>query len=315
MSWFSYRTLTITTVQALFTGTLAMAAAQEAPAAAVTLARLDLTPATAATEPAEPAAAEQTAPAPATLPHISITSGADAASSYMFRGLYQEDRGVVAPAYLDIRIPLYAGTGTLTALRANVGWWNSFHSGPTGAAGRGNPWYEADYYASITATLGRWSPGVIATSLTSPNDAFASVREIGATLDYDDSHHRLALAPRAMVIAEVTGQADGGQALGRYLELGVRPAHGLGSSGPMAFAVALPVKTGVSMRGYYEGAGATTVGFISAAVVPSLTVAGPRVSLELHGGLELLHLGAAPAALNGGHHTKPVLTLGASLTY
>jgi hypothetical protein len=71
---------------------------------------------------------------------------------------YQEDRGVVAPAFLDMRIPLFAGRGGVSAVRANVGMWNSFHSGPTGAQGRSSAWCEADYYASLTATAGRWSP-------------------------------------------------------------------------------------------------------------------------------------------------------------
>ncbi len=270
----------------------------------------------AATPVAALAATQQSAePAPLARPHTTITSGIDAASSYMFRGLYQEDRGVVAPAFLDMRIPLFAGRGGVSAVRANVGMWNSFHSGPTGAQGRSSAWYEADYYASLTATAGRWSPGAIFTLVTSPNEAFNTVYELGAAVEFDDSDQRFPLAPRAFVVMEVAGQMDAGSVPGRYAEMSIKPTRPLGRSGPMTFAMAIPVKAGASLRGYYESGVAGSPFFASAGVVPSVAVAGPRVSFEVHAGLELMHLGAAPRAFNHGQRTKPIVTIGASVTY
>lgn len=254
-------------------------------------------------------------PAPVNRPHTTVTSGIDAASSYMFRGLYQEDRGVVAPAFLDMRVPLYAGRGALSAVRANVGMWNSFHSGPTGAQGRSSAWYEADYYASLTATAGRWSPGAIFTLVTSPNNAFNTVYEVGASVEFDDSDQRVPLAPRAFVVMELAGQMDAGSVQGRYAEVSVKPTRPLGRSGPMTFAMAMPVKAGASLRGYYESGVAGSPFFASAGLVPSVAVAAPRVSFELHAGLELMRLGAAPSAFNRGQRTKPIVTIGASVTY
>lgn len=269
-----------------------------------------------ATAPMMRAAAQQPAePAPAPRPHTTVTSGMDAASSYMFRGLYQEDRGVVAPAFVDMRIPLYAGRGRVSAVRANVGMWNSFHSGPTGAQGRSSAWYEADYYASLTATAGRWSPGAIFTLVTSPNNAFNTVYELGASIEFDDSDQRVPLAPRAFVVMELAGQMDSGSVPGRYAEVSIKPARPLGRSGPMAFAMAMPVKAGASLRGYYESSATGSPFFVSAGVVPSMTVTGPRVSIELHGGLEIMRLGTALSALNRGQRTKPIVTVGASVTY
>ncbi len=260
-----------------------------------------------------PAFAQETPAAAA--PRVTVTSGVDAASSYMFRGIYQEDRGLVAPAFIDFRIPLFAGTGTVSAVRANAGMWNSFHSGPTGAQGRPNAWYEADYYASVTATAGRWSPGMVVTAVTSPNEAFSTVYELGASLEYDDSGSRVPLAPRAFVVVELAGQMDGGAVPGRYAETSIRPVRKLGRVGAMAFAVAVPVKAGGSLRGYYESGRAGSPFFASAGVIPSLTVSGPRAALEFHAGLELLRLGAAPSGFNRGDRMKPIVTLGASLTY
>lgn len=283
--------------------------------AAVLTASAQTAPAT-ASAPAMRAAAQPPAePAPAPRPHTTVTSGMDAASSYMFRGIYQEDRGVVAPAFLDMKIPLYSGGGRFSAVRANVGMWNSFHSGPTGAQSRSSAWYEADYYASLTATAGRWSPGATFTLVTSPNNAFNTVYELGASLEFDDSDQRVPLAPRAFFVMEVAGQMDSGNVPGRYAEVSVRPTRPLGRSGPMAFGLAMPVKAGASLHGYYESGVTGSPFFASAGMVPSVAVAGPRISFELHAGLELMRLGAAPSAFNRGQRTKPIVTIGASVTY
>ncbi|MFN7978456.1 MAG: hypothetical protein U0P30_09985 [Vicinamibacterales bacterium] len=283
-----------------------------------TLATIVVAVATSAFAQSAPSAsvdAQPAPPVPPPAPRITVTSGLDATSSYMFRGIYQEDHGLVAPAFLDVRVPLYRGDGRVSALRANVGTWDSFHSGPTGAAGHGSAWYEADYYASMTATLGRWSPGVIATAITSPNSAFGTVYEVGATLEFDDSAHRLPLAPRAFFVAEVSGQADAGTIPGRYLELSVRPTHTLRRMGRATWGVALPARAGFSVRGYYESPESSTLGFASAGAVPSVTITGAHVALELHAGLEFMRLGSSASVFNSGRHNRPIVTAGASLTY
>lgn len=254
-------------------------------------------------------------PAPAPPPRITVTSGLDATSSYMFRGIYQEDRGLVAPAFLDVRIPLYRGQGRVSAVRANLGTWDSFHSGPSGAEGHDSAWYEADYYASVTATLGRWSPGVVTTAITSPNAAFGTVYEVGASLDFDDSGNRVPLAPRVFFVAELSGQADAGATPGRYLEVSMRPTRTLRRSGRATWGVAFPARAGFSVRGYYESPESTTLGFASAGLLPSVTLSGARVALELHAGLELMRLGASASVFNSGRHHRPIVTAGASLTY
>lgn len=265
--------------------------------------------------PSASAEAQPAPPVPAPAPRITVTSGLDATSSYMFRGIYQEDQGLVAPAFLDVRVPLYRGDGRVAAVRANLGTWDSFHSGPSGVEGHGSAWYEADYYASMTATVGRWSPGVIATAITSPNSAFGTVYEVGASLEFDDSAHRLPLAPRAFFVAEVSGQADAGATPGRYLELSVRPTHALRRTGRAAWGVAFPARAGFSVRGYYESPESSTLGFASAGAVPSVTITGARVALELHAGLEFMRLGSSARVFNGGRVNRPIVTAGASLTY
>ena len=170
------------------------------------------------------------APAPAQAPaeepapkRVTTAVGFDFASAYMFRGIFQEDKGVIVPPFVDVGIAVYQGTGTLSSVTVNGGWWNSLHSGPSGNEGRDNPWYEADYYASVTFTMGKWKPGALFTSYTSPNDAFKTVNELAAVLAYDDSASAFPLSPKVVLAFELSGQADGGTDQGTYLELGVRP--------------------------------------------------------------------------------------------
>jgi hypothetical protein len=59
------------------------------------------------------AAASQTVPAPApveTPKRLTVTAGFDVATSYMFRGIYQEDHGAIIPPYADVGVLLYEGS-------------------------------------------------------------------------------------------------------------------------------------------------------------------------------------------------------------
>ena len=71
--------------------------------------------------------------------------------------------------------------------------------------------------------MGKWKPGALFTSYTSPNDAFNTVNELAAVLAYDDSASAFPLSPKVVLAFELSGQADGGTDQGTYLELGVRP--------------------------------------------------------------------------------------------
>ena len=51
----------------------------------------------------------------------------------MFRGIFQEDSGVIIPPYVDVGVSLYSGDGALKSVSVNGGWWNSLHSGPSGS--------------------------------------------------------------------------------------------------------------------------------------------------------------------------------------
>jgi hypothetical protein len=255
--------------------------------------------------------------APADTPapkRLTLAAGVDFPTAYMFRGIYQEDQDLIAQPFVDLGVALYSGDGALSAVSANVGTWNSIHAGPSGSELNDNAFYETDYYGSVTFTFGRFKPGALFTSYTSPADGFNTVQELAAVFAYDDSGSAFPLNPKVILAVELDGQADGGDEKGTYLELGIRPSIKLGAS---PATLSIPVKLGLSARDYYEGVtgsdrfGYFDTGFIAGVALPSTG----KVSWEVHGGVDLLWLGDNLKFINGDDGFKPVGVLGFSITY
>jgi hypothetical protein len=276
-----------------------------------------LAPAAAATP--QPASEE---PAPK---RVTVAAGLDFVSAYLFRGIFQEDRGAIVPPFVDVGVSLYQGEGAVKSVTVNGGIWNSLHSGPSGSgtANRG-AWYEADYYGTVTFTIGKWKPAATFTSYTSPNDVFATVHELGAALAYDDSDRALPLNPKLTLAFEIQGQADGGGGLpdggskGSYLELGVRPVVTLLDAPRYPLTLAIPAKIGLSLNDYYEGpTGSNRFGFFDLGAIASVPLAflNGRSTWEVHGGLDVLWLGDNLQLLNGSDRVKPIGVIGLSVTY
>lgn len=232
-----------------------------------------------------------------------ITTGFDLTSAYMFRGIRQHSGGAISQPYVDLGLTL----GDRATV--NVGTWDSFHSsGPTGT------WYESDYYASATFTAGKLKPGVLFTSYTSPADSFRTVHELAGVLAIDDSASAFPLAPKVVVAFELSdAQADGGANKGTYLEIGIRPSVKLAER----LSVAIPVKTGLSLKDYYEGPfGSSRFGFFDTGAIASVPViAGKAGALEIHGGVDFLWLGDNTKFLNGDDGFRPVGVFGFTFTY
>ena len=287
---------------------VAQNAATQAPAATAASAQTPATPPVVVQAPPEAPVAKR----------VTTTAGFDFASAYMFRGIYQEDQGVIIPPYADVGVQLYHGSGTLSSITANGGIWNSLHSGPSGNDGRGSPWYEADYYGAVTFTMGKWKPGALFTSYTSPNDAFRTVHEIAAVLAYDDSGSRFPLSPKMTLAFELQGQADGGENQGTYLELAVRPTVKLIDAKRYPVSLAIPLKLGLSVQDYYEGPTPNEhFGYFDTGLIASVPLAfmPAGTSWEIHGGVDFLWLGDNLRALNRSDSSKPVGILGLSVTY
>ena len=202
---------------------------------------------------------------------LTLTAGFDFANAYFFRGIPQDDSGVVMWPYGDLGFGLFSGDGALTSVGVNVGTWNSLHTGTAGSDGpSGELWYESDFYVGGTFGIGSTTAGVTYTAYTSPNPMFGTVKELSFKVAVDDTGvlGAAAVRPYALLAQELDGQADGGANEGTYLELGIGPGFSLSK-----MSVTVPVKVGLSLNDYYEGlTGDETFGFASMAGVTRPTV-------------------------------------------
>ena len=245
---------------------------------------------------ATPAAAQATDPNPGA---FTLTGGFDVLNAYMFRGIPQDedDFGSVMWPYADLGIALFSGDGGLRSVGVNIGTWNSLHTGGAGLDGpTGKLWYESDFYATFGLGFGGGtSVGMTYTAYTSPNGLFPTVKELAFKFAVDDSGYLggAAVRPYVLVARELDddgGQADGGLEPGTYLELGIAPGYTTARAG-----IAFPVKLGLSLDNYYEGAdGDERFGFFSLAgiVTVPFTAEPTRFGTwNVHGGVEYLRLG------------------------
>jgi hypothetical protein len=226
---------------------------------------------------------------------VTFTGGVDVLNAYYFRGIPQDETGVITWPYADLGLTLYSGSGIVRSLTGNVGLWNSLHTGDAGSNGpTAKWWYESDFYATAGVSLpGGVGVSATFTAYTSPNGLFETVEEVSVKAAFDDAAllGRFAARPYAVVAVELEGggQADGGRRPGRYLELGAAP--GLRMRG---VTVSVPVRVGLSLSHYYEGfARDERFGFASVAGVVTRTLGVPARfgALNVHGGVEYLRLG------------------------
>jgi hypothetical protein len=266
---------------------------------------------------ASPAWAQAAAPIDPNPGNLTLTGGIDFLNAYLFRGIPQDDTGVVMWPYGDLGIALHSGDGVFKSVGVNVGLWNSLHTGDAGVNGpSGKLWYESDFYATFGLGFGKGtSLGVTYTAYTSPNASFNTVREVSFRFALDDSGPlgRMASRPYVLVARELDGQADGGAEEGTYLELGASPGF------PVAgFAVNVPLRAGFSLGDYYEGVnGDERFGFFSVAgmVTVPLSSTPTRVgSWNIHGGVEYVRLGDRNAEILG-DTSKVNGSIGIGLSY
>lgn len=248
---------------------------------------------------------------------ISFSGGIDFLNAYFFRGIPQDDTGVVMWPYGELGFNLYEGEGGLAGASLAVGTWNSLHTGNAGSDGpSGELWYESDFYTSLGLDFaGGAGFGLTYTAYTSPNSTFGTVKELSFSFSYDDSEAlgAAALSPYVTIAQELDGQADGGSNEGTYLELGVSPGYQAAQVG-----LSVPIKLGFSLSDYYEGVdGDEKFGFFSIGGVVSvpLTKAPTQFgSWEFHAGIEFLSLGNFNEAIYG-DSSAVIGSLGIGLSY
>ena len=254
--------------------------------------------------------------------NITFTGAFDFLNAYMFRGLRQDDTGLIMWPSIDAGIRLQSGTGAVKNTVLHVGSWNSLHTGLAGLDGPTHRlWYESDFYTTLALGLGGGlGIGATYTAYTSPNSSFSTVKELAFKVAADDSiaPAGVVLRPYGLVAFELDthpglGQADGGFNAGTYLEVGAAPGW---TDTPIA--VTFPIKVGLSLRNYYELAGVDhQFGFLSLGANASVPFGGMTRygAWNVHGGVEFLSLGDTPEAFNAGDQSKLIGSVGIGLSY
>lgn len=295
-------------------------------------------------EPAKATSQEEPQETPAEKRVLQIRLGADTTNQYFFRGIRQEDQGFIGQPWAELKLSFYSNSW-LTDIRAVVGTWNSFHSGPTGSQSNADTpasWYETRFYAGAEADFFKHitlSGGY--TIYTSPNDSLETVHEFYIKLAVNDYYvwHDLApedliargetviwngINPHGMMAFEASGQRDNGLNNGVYAEVGIRPSWTLNPG--LVFTVAAPVKVGFSVDQYYElpitnpgnlpqddAFGFTDIGLEGNLPFPCLGEKWGRLSLNVGG--HWLYLGQNLSKTNGNDKHVGIATAGILYEY
>ena len=253
---------------------------------------------------------------------LTVTGSIDFLNQYMFRGIRQNSTGFVTWPAVDLGIAAYSGDGGLKSVGINFGTWNSLHSGDTGSDGpSGKLWYESDFYATVGFGFGGGTSfSTTYTAYTSPNSGFTTVKEISFRLGVDDSGYlgKAAVKPYLIIAQEfdtdiATGQADGGDNAGTYMEIGFAPGY----AGSRA-SLAIPIKVGFSLSDYYELAGEDNkFGFFSIGAIATVPLGGTTSygAWNVHGGVEYQALGTTTEFFNGGDSSQVIGSFGIGFSY
>lgn len=292
-------------------GMTAAVAAAQTPASPPAAPPIAVTP-----EPETPATAPAAATVEAVGSAISVQLNLDFTNAYFYRGIRQQDNGlIVQPA---ARITTRLVDDAEFKLDGFIGTWNSF--GPNGGMQTGGlieDWYESDLYAGFTLTHGKFSLTTSYTFLTSPSNAFQEVQELGFTLALDDSEwmKEFALKPYATLVFETGSNGSDGPDLdnGTYFELGIAPGFSFDVD-KTPITLTFPASVGLSLSDYYQDAGGDddTFGFAQVGAKASIPLGEPGRfgAWTLNAGVSVLFLGDNTKAFNSGDGTQVIGTVG-----
>lgn len=278
------------------------------------------------------AMAQDTPPVPS--PAERVVSGAfgiDFTNQYFFRGIQQENQGVIGQPWWQLGYGLYEGDGSLRKLDLTFGMWNSLHDGPTGTEGNFGMWYESDFHIGVAGVVGerlhvgtRYATYHSPNGGLAPNQAVGTVEELVFSVKYDDRGQLVesvvsGLQPRVELAIELDGQRDAGTHVGIYAGIGIAPSIVVGKLGEDDITLSLPATLGLSLRDYYEVAGDDDFfGFLEVGAVASAPLSflpsrmGPW---QAHVGLHFMLLGDNNEQRNQGDTSELVFSCGMSTTF
>jgi hypothetical protein len=173
----------------------------------------------------------------------------DLTNAYYFRGILNENDGLIAQPWGELYYNLYSSEdGLIRDVTAGVGVWLSIHSEETGAVNDPHSLYEADYYPLVSMDLaGGFNLLTIYYFYDSPNEAWdEAVQELNFKLSYDDSEG-LGLAPWVNFAIE-THSTSLGSSSGSGVQFGIAPTFYEGD----LFSLGASAEVGLAIDDYYE---------------------------------------------------------------
>jgi hypothetical protein len=244
---------------------------------------------------------------------ISLEVTADLYSEYWFRGIPQEDQGVIFQPGLTVTATLVDNDDWSLALYG--GTWNSLHSGPSGTGGGISSFYENDWYFGGTVGIGPIWFDASYVVLYGPSAGRIFAEEVDLSAGFDDGDlwgedflpGWTGLQPYVLVAIETDGASDAGGATaineeGVYLELGIEPGFTAIQSASYPVDVSFPVTVGWGLEDYYEHPGVSGTanddedfGFVSAgahASMPLALIPAEFGAWSIGGGVDFIWLNA-----------------------
>ncbi len=282
------------------------------------------TPAERPKSPNEPAKApEQRAKELEEESRLHLSFNVDFTSMYIGRGYMQESGGFIVQPSAVVNYDIYKSEDLI--LTANFGNWSSFHDRRTNAKEENSfkaAWYEADYTAGLSATMGEFTVGLSYGWYTSPSGAFSETQEFLVAASYDDSKllGAFAVKPTVLIAFETgVGTLDGFDR-GTFCQVGISPGIDLPVSEAWVPRLELPVNVGLSLNNYYQEPGSRkdeTFGFVAV---------GPRLSMplpfgdgfgtwKLNAAATWWFLGDHVSQFNNKDDTEVQLTIGVSVSF
>ena len=120
--------------------------------------------------------------------------GLDFTSQYFFRGILQENQGIIAQPWINLSMDMLEESDTgLQTMKFIMGQWNSLHDGPSGVGASNTPaWYESRFYVGVEGQIAdRYHPSLRYNIYSNPNGSPTGfgrpVQELEFGLRFDDT--------------------------------------------------------------------------------------------------------------------------------
>ena len=250
---------------------------------------------------------------------LSFSFGAEITSAYFFRGYVQEDQGFIFQPWAELGVTLVDGVDNSPGVSLVFGNWNSFHSEKTGATESNlQAWYESDFYGGLTLQWDGFSLGVSHTVYTYPNSDFNTVQEIGVTAGFSLPQDSICQKLLGDISLGVHFEVDNSNVFtdeAIYMELAFGPSFDIFED---KATLSIPVTFGFSLEDYYiEGSGDDDFfGYASISADVAIPLgSGKYGEWSMNVGGNLLFLGSAAEAANGGDDVEAIGYIGLSVSY